>query len=121
MSPFLEIVIFYMAMYSIIGHVVIGLFLIIDLIRKVRMKHMIMCALDKAAQKDGYKNFVDMMEKITSADRCPICNSLEVEVDNPRTLYECGSSDYDRTPNTFRQSVECMKREMDQKTQKPTK
>jgi hypothetical protein len=38
---------------------------------------------------------------------CPCCNATEVEADTPRTVYACGSSDYDQRPGTFLQSLEC--------------
>lgn len=34
---------------------------------------------------------------------CPICGAPEVEAMTPRTVYACGSSDYDQRPNTFTQ------------------
>jgi hypothetical protein len=39
--------------------------------------------------------------------RCPKCNSEEIDATTPRTVYACGSSDYDQRPNTFIQSDEC--------------
>lgn len=39
--------------------------------------------------------------------KCPKCESIEVEAQSPRTVYECGSSDYDQRPNTFVQSEQC--------------
>ena len=34
-------------------------------------------------------------------DVCPNCGQDEVEANTPRTVYKCGSSDYDQRPNTF--------------------
>ena len=33
---------------------------------------------------------------------CPICGSPEVEAETPRTVYACGSSDYDQRPGTLK-------------------
>jgi len=41
------------------------------------------------------------------SDVCPICGSPEVDAMTPRTVYACGSSDYDRRPGTFKQSATC--------------
>jgi hypothetical protein len=38
---------------------------------------------------------------------CPHCGAVEIDSPMPRTLYECGSTDYDRVPGTFAQSDEC--------------
>lgn len=35
--------------------------------------------------------------------RCPACGAAEVDALTPRTVYACGSSDYDQRPGTFRQ------------------
>ena len=40
--------------------------------------------------------------------KCPKCNSEEVDAMIPRTVYECGSSDYDQRPGTFIQSDKCV-------------
>ncbi len=40
-------------------------------------------------------------------DKCPICGKPEVEADTPRTVYACGSSDYDRRDGTFQQGSGC--------------
>ncbi len=32
---------------------------------------------------------------------CPICKAKEVETNTPRTVYACGSSDYDQRPGTL--------------------
>ena len=40
---------------------------------------------------------------------CPECGSLEVDSMTPRTVYSCGSSDYDQRPNTFLQVEACKK------------
>ena len=38
---------------------------------------------------------------------CPKCGSEEVDALTPRTIYACGSSDYDQRPGTFKQSTSC--------------
>ena len=38
---------------------------------------------------------------------CPMCGAPEIEANTPRTVYACGSSDYDQRPQTFNQSDEC--------------
>lgn len=40
-------------------------------------------------------------------ERCPKCKSIESDSMTPRTTYECGSSDYDQRPGTFKQSDNC--------------
>jgi len=40
--------------------------------------------------------------------RCPKCGAIEVDKMTPRTTYECGSSDYDQRPGTFKQSEKCL-------------
>jgi len=41
------------------------------------------------------------------SDKCPKCGMEEVSALHPRTLYACGSSDFDRRPGTFWQSPGC--------------
>ena len=38
---------------------------------------------------------------------CPECGAKEVEASTPRTVYACGSSDYDQRPGSFVQSENC--------------
>lgn len=38
---------------------------------------------------------------MTAEMTCPICGAPEVMADTPRTVYACGSSDYDQRPGTF--------------------
>lgn len=38
---------------------------------------------------------------------CAKCGAVEVDAMTPRTVYACGSSDYDQRPNTFNQSEQC--------------
>ena len=40
-------------------------------------------------------------------EKCPKCGSVEVDSMTPRTVYKCGSSDYDQRPNTFNQTDKC--------------
>lgn len=40
-------------------------------------------------------------------DFCPICNAPEVDAMTPRTVYACGSSDYDQRPGTFSYGKDC--------------
>ncbi|MEA2037961.1 MAG: hypothetical protein U9O94_10730 [Nanoarchaeota archaeon] len=42
---------------------------------------------------------------------CPRCESIEIESNTPRTVYHCGSSDYDQRPNTFKQTKKCRRLE----------
>ena len=39
--------------------------------------------------------------------KCPRCGKEEIEVNTPKTVYGCGSSDYDKRPGTFIQSDDC--------------
>ena len=40
-------------------------------------------------------------EIMTAEMTCPVCGAPEVITDDPRTVYACGSSDYDQRPGTF--------------------
>lgn len=40
-------------------------------------------------------------------DKCKKCGAIEIEAMTWRTVYKCGSSDYDQRPNTFKQSLKC--------------
>jgi hypothetical protein len=40
-------------------------------------------------------------------EKCKMCGKEEVPANSPRTVYECGSSDYDQRPDTFIQSEKC--------------
>lgn len=48
-----------------------------------------------------------LMTKNLVPEVCPICGSSEVDAMTPRTVYACGSSDYDQRPGTFKQGVKC--------------
>jgi hypothetical protein len=50
------------------------------------------------------------MTKNLNAAKCPACGAPEIDAMTPRTVYECGSSDYDQRPGTFAQSEQCMKK-----------
>lgn len=41
------------------------------------------------------------------SDTCPMCGAPEVDAFQPRTVYACGSSDYDQRPGTFQQGDVC--------------
>ena len=41
------------------------------------------------------------------SDHCPNCGAPEVDFYSPRTMYACGSTDYDQRPGTFKQSEAC--------------
>ena len=55
------------------------------------------------------------MTKNAKIEKCPECGSEEISAMTPRTLYECGSSDYDQRPGTFEKSVECHARSLSNK------
>lgn len=40
-------------------------------------------------------------------DACPKCGESEIDAMTPRTVYACGSSDYDQRPGTFEQGAGC--------------
>ena len=48
-----------------------------------------------------------LMTKNIDGGKCPKCGAVEVDAITPRTVYACGSSDYDQRPNTFNQSDQC--------------
>ena len=73
-------------------------------------------ALDKYEVRAGnymraYEDFDDYFAETYgskgSDGKCPNCGAMEVDAMSPRTIYECGSSDYDQRPNTFKQSEGC--------------
>jgi hypothetical protein len=68
---------------------------------KEQQKQLITEIMDLDA-KDGLYDTVN-----DTVTRCPKCNSEEVEAMTPRTIYSCGSSDYDQRPGTFLQSDKC--------------
>lgn len=45
------------------------------------------------------------------AQKCLICGAPEIEAGTPRTIYACGSSDYDQRPGTFLQHDDCRLKE----------
>lgn len=46
-------------------------------------------------------------EEFHLGDKCPECGSYEVEAFTPRTVYSCGSSDYDQRDGTFKKGKGC--------------
>ena len=46
-------------------------------------------------------------EEFILGDRCKECGAEEVEANTPKTVYLCGSSDYDQRPNTFKKGDDC--------------
>jgi len=48
-----------------------------------------------------------LMTSNVDKEKCPKCGAIEVDAMTLRTVYECGSSDYDQRPNTFVQSAKC--------------
>ena len=67
------------------------------------------CPLPEGDDKQG------KMTMNCEGEKCPICGAKETEAMTPRTIYECGSSDYDQRPNTFKQSDNCKLREENKK------
>lgn len=41
--------------------------------------------------------------------KCPLCGEDEVPANTPRTVYACGTSDYDQRPGTLDPSERCLK------------
>lgn len=41
------------------------------------------------------------------SDTCPACGAYEVPCMDPRTVYACGSRDYDGRPGTFERGADC--------------
>lgn len=41
-------------------------------------------------------------------EKCPKCGSTEIEATTPRTVYKCGSSDYDQRPGTLKRTELCL-------------
>ena len=46
-------------------------------------------------------------QKNVAGENCPACTEPEVEAETPRTVYACGSSDYDQRPGSFLQGPRC--------------
>ena len=44
-----------------------------------------------------------LMQNNIPKDKCPSCGSPEISANTPRTVYKCGSSDYDGRDGTFKQ------------------
>lgn len=68
--------------------------------------------LYKCLKSDGDLDITnDIFNAINSPvddfQRCPKCGAKEIEANTPRTVYACGSSDYDQRPGTFTQSFTC--------------
>lgn len=47
--------------------------------------------------------------------KCPVCGKPEVDAYTPRTVYACGSSDYDQRPGTFKKGEKCSRPEQEEK------
>ena len=52
-------------------------------------------------------NEMPLMTSNGIKEKCLKCEAIEVDAMTPRTVYKCGSSDYDQRPNTFTQSENC--------------
>lgn len=63
---------------------------------------------DKIIMKE-LKNDRPLMTSNFDKERCPQCGLIEIDAMTPRTVYECGSSDYDQRPGTFKESENCKK------------
>lgn len=50
----------------------------------------------------------DLRRDIGLMPCCPICCNPKVDSATARTVYACGSSDYDKRRGTFKQSLNCM-------------
>lgn len=50
----------------------------------------------------------NLMISNVGRDKCPVFGAIEVDSGTPRTVYACGSSDYDNRPGTFNQSNRCV-------------
>lgn len=61
-------------------------------------------------EKAVHHNPNNLMTSNCEGEKCPKCGAKEIDAMTPATVYECGSSDYDQRPNTFKQSDECKKR-----------
>ena len=46
-------------------------------------------------------------EEFSLGDKCPECGECEIEASTPRTVYSCGSSDYDGREGTFTKGENC--------------
>ena len=62
---------------------------------------------EKIIQKKEIEDYKKKNVATSSAYKCPKCGEPEVDAMTPRTIYACGSSDYDQRPNTFSQSENC--------------
>jgi hypothetical protein len=64
------------------------------------------------------ENSRQLMTSNLEKEHCPKCGSLEVDANTPMTVYECGSKDFDQRPNTFKQSDNCKKMDINYKLNK---
>jgi hypothetical protein len=48
----------------------------------------------------------DPVPEPSERQKCPNCAAPEVDASTPRTVYACGSSDYDQRPGTFEQQCQ---------------
>lgn len=42
-----------------------------------------------------------------AGQECPECHSPEIDSNSPETKYQCGSTDYDQRPGTFKKGANC--------------
>tara|TARA_R110000868_G_scaffold411651_1_gene706733 strand:+ start:2741 stop:3247 length:507 start_codon:yes stop_codon:yes gene_type:complete len=77
--------------------------------------------LDYYPQKHSEEYYTSTYGSKGSDGKCPNCGAMEVDAMSPRTVYECGSSDYDQRPNTFKQSDKCKELTTSSQTETPTK
>ncbi len=50
-----------------------------------------------------------LMQKNIPGDKCPQCGAAEIPANTPKTIYACGSSDYDGRPGSFVPGKNCSK------------
>lgn len=63
-------------------------------------------AFDKAVTHRAY--WYGHKTQPVPSDSCSQCGKPEVDAMTPRTVYACGSSDYDQRPGTFKQGDACV-------------
>jgi len=62
----------------------------------------------KIAPIQFYNSTFDPLDVVEFTESvCPKCGAPEIEANTPKTVYKCGSMDYDQRPGTFQQSERC--------------
>ena len=65
------------------------------------------------ACRSSHPELVEALKRFTAIEEskkkifCPKCGAEEIDASTPRTMYACGSSDYDQRPGSFKKGPRC--------------